>query len=342
MLGKRTLILVAALVTMLLTGRSISPVLYRALILNPELTKAIRDHDLDRTQQLVARGADVNLSLPSPQSNLPQSCIALAVWSGDVAALQSILEAGAVTDLPTANGTTPLMLAASRSSAEVVRVLLNAGADPNARDKNGETALMYAAGHGWTTFDGSEVVCKEAAATHLLLTAGADPNLVDTYGETALSKAEQARERKIASALRSANAVGLRKELIGVPQAELFYAVRTQDLGAVKRLIRYGARVAVQDDEGATPLMYAAVQFDGILIRYLLRHAPDVKASLELRDQRDETVLYRSRAWDYSFRLLLEAGADPNGTGPGGRPYSYHLSPERWQQLVQAGARSPS
>jgi hypothetical protein len=67
---------------------------------------------------------------------------------------------------------TPLQLAASSSSAEVVRLFLNSGGEVNAQNYYGETPLMWAAVRGAT-----DVV-------ELLLRRGARMDLKDTSGST--------------------------------------------------------------------------------------------------------------------------------------------------------------
>lgn len=67
---------------------------------------------------------------------------------------------------------TPLHLAASSSSAEVVRLFLNSGSEVNAQNYYGETPLMWAAARGAT-----DVV-------ELLLRRGARMDLKDTGGST--------------------------------------------------------------------------------------------------------------------------------------------------------------
>jgi ankyrin repeat protein len=351
--GKRSVYLALALAAMLLIGHAITPSLYRMVVLNPALKEAIKRSDLDRVVTLIGQGADVNLS--APEASLAECPLALAALKGNSEVTRRLLGVGANVDQRSTTGATPLMLAAPGESqsfvmwlpvdhAGVARALLDAGADVNARDERQETALMYAAAHGAAHYEGSDRsrIYRDPEMTKILLAAGASPNLLDVNGESALSKAEQSGERKVANTLRAIGAKGLREELVGVPQAELFYAVRTQDLEAVKRLIRSGARVAVQDKEGMTPLMYAATQFDGILIRCLLKHSPDVKAALEMRDHQSRTVLYCAQAWDYSFRLLLQAGANPNGTGPNGESYFRFTNKSQHQLLLNAGATPPS
>jgi uncharacterized protein len=87
-----------------------------------------------------------------------------AAKAGDVPAMKLLLAHGALVDLPTARGITPLMAAAGNGSAgldtrgrykgepqsiEAVELLLAAGANIDARDRTGQTALHGAAGWGW-------------------------------------------------------------------------------------------------------------------------------------------------------------------------------------------------
>jgi ankyrin repeat protein len=77
------------------------------------------------------------------------------------------LKAGADPKAATANGTTPLMLAAASGSAEAVKLLLDRNVDANAKESaRGQTALMFAAAYNRTD------------AMTLLLAAGADVNAV--------------------------------------------------------------------------------------------------------------------------------------------------------------------
>ncbi|MGA2879318.1 MAG: ankyrin repeat domain-containing protein [Bryobacteraceae bacterium] len=80
------------------------------------------------------------------------------------AAMKLLLEHGALVDLPTADGVTPLMIAAGMGhgsnptrgryqtdddAVEALKILLKAGADINRRAANGQTAMHAAALKGW-------------------------------------------------------------------------------------------------------------------------------------------------------------------------------------------------
>jgi hypothetical protein len=92
-----------------------------------------------------------------------------AARQGDLAAIASLLEAGAAVDAPGGvNGWTPLQHAIHKRQAGAVKALLSAGADVDGPREHpawarGVTPLMMAAGHGHL-----EIV-------EALLAAGADP-----------------------------------------------------------------------------------------------------------------------------------------------------------------------
>jgi ankyrin repeat protein len=103
------------------------------------------------------RGADTLLTVGATP-------LIRAAKAGDVPAMKLLLAHGAIVDLPTATGITPLMAASGNGSAnldtrgryknesqatEAVELLLKSGADVNARDRNGQTALHGAASWGW-------------------------------------------------------------------------------------------------------------------------------------------------------------------------------------------------
>ena len=89
-----------------------------------------------------------------------------------------------------AGGTGAVEGAASRASAEILRVLLAAGADPRLTTDDGTTPLMVAAGLGRSTYTPRELrgVRSPGAerAVQVLIEAGADVNAVNEAGFTAL------------------------------------------------------------------------------------------------------------------------------------------------------------
>src|SRR5262249_56613854 len=73
--------------------------------------------------------------------------LAAAAFRGNDRIVELLLSRGAEPDHVDATGKTPLIYAAARGFALVVRRLLDGGADATASHGNDLTALMWAAGH---------------------------------------------------------------------------------------------------------------------------------------------------------------------------------------------------
>ena len=97
-----------------------------------------------------------------------------------------LLEAGAeVNRLSLDRGYSPLMDAAQKGDAVIVKLLLDHGADPDLRSKDGQTALIICAGRG------------DEEMAELLVSSGADPAITDRLGMSAVSYAKLFNNRKM-------------------------------------------------------------------------------------------------------------------------------------------------
>lgn len=91
--------------------------------------------DLETARLLVKRGALVNMPGWTP--------LHYAAIGGDLATVTWLLEQHAYVDSPSANGTTPLMMAAREGKTTVARYLVAQGADPSLRNQSGLGAPEY-------------------------------------------------------------------------------------------------------------------------------------------------------------------------------------------------------
>jgi ankyrin repeat protein len=153
------------------------------------LIAASESGDDETIRMLLAKGADVRTSTKAGNTALHD-----AVTSNSVARVRLYLSKGA--DPNAANSfagkvrhgeialmkLTPLILASTHGSPEMVKALLAAGANPNAQDGRGLSPLMAAVS--------SEN--QDPGVIQALLAAGADPNAKDTYGDSALDWARKA------------------------------------------------------------------------------------------------------------------------------------------------------
>lgn len=119
------------------------------------------------------------------------------VWSGQTAAVRSLLDTGRVDVNTTANdGTTPLIIAASTGDQDMVEVLVEAGADPKLANDDVETPLLFAAMYGMNS----------VAAN--LIEAGADANAQDSLGRTPWTWAAWGNNESLQSLLKNSGADG--------------------------------------------------------------------------------------------------------------------------------------
>jgi ankyrin repeat protein len=147
--------------------------------------------DLDR---LAFVGADP--SAPAAVSADGFTPLHLAAFFGQTEAAALLLARGAEVD---ARGRgwmtgTPLHSAASGRHAAIVRLLLEAGADPDARQSSGWTPLHAAAHNG------------DLATVELLLGAGADPRALNDEGASVLELAREGGDGPTIARIREAQA----------------------------------------------------------------------------------------------------------------------------------------
>jgi ankyrin repeat protein len=173
---------------------------------------AIKRDDAGAVTALLQRGFDPNT--PNPQG---LDGLYLALREGSVKAAQALVDwPKTQIETRTPQDESPLMMAALRGQAEIVRKLVARGADVN---KTGWTALHYAATGGHLAImqmllDESAYIDAESpngttplmmaamygtpAAVKLLLEAGADPTLKNQLGLSALDFANRGNRKDAA------------------------------------------------------------------------------------------------------------------------------------------------
>jgi ankyrin repeat protein len=161
-----------------------------------------------------------------------------AAHRDDLAAVQSLLAAGAEARAANRYGVTALSLACENGNAGIVRALLAAGADANATLRGGETALMTAARTG------------RVEPLRALLERGAKVEAADRKGQTALMWAAADGHAAAVRALLDAGADPRRR--LGSGFTAFLFAARNGRLEVVRTLLAAGAdaQEAIVTDKG--------------------------------------------------------------------------------------------
>jgi len=231
----------------------------------------------------------IGASLPAESADL---ALKEAIRSGDHATVRALIDSGTDVNVPEADGATLLHWAVRWDEPESVDLLLGAGANADAANAYGVTPLSLAC------------INRSVPLVARLLAAGADPNAATSMGETALMT-----------------------------------CARTGNADAVAALLEHGSSNvnAREASRGQTALMWAVAQGHPNVVRLLIEHGADVHARTETRsllvsvggrgDERARKLplggftplLFAARHGGIeSARLLLDAGADVNETGPDG------------------------
>jgi len=219
---------------------------------------------------------------------------------------------------------TPLIIASSEKSKDIVKLLIDRGCDVNAVDGFGTTALHA----GVRNFE----------ITKMLLAAGSDPWKEDKNGLTPLDHAASGYTDRIEvlslfldfkpdrallnKALVSAVAGGNPKKVvffikkaaeIDAPEGRESPLIVAADNGswrAARLLLRRGVRIDQRDKRGWTALYHAVSRGDEGMVRLLLRYG----ANLQIIPKGEKAPLALSLANEkYEIsRLLVAAGADIN------------------------------
>ena len=167
--------------------------------------------------------------------------------SGQPEAARLLFEAGVDKNLQNEDGTTDLMIAAGTGSLDIVRLLLEAGADTDLKDSSGRTVLMQAAENGYVEI------------ARVILEAGANKDLQDAFGATALICAVDVGHVPVVQLLLEAG-YKYKEMRDRHERTALMCAAHSGRVTVVQLLLKAGAQKDLQDENGLTALMYAALR----------------------------------------------------------------------------------
>ena len=245
-------------------------------------------------QLLINHDADVNATNKSNTTALMVAC-----KTGNIDAINELLNAEADTNIVDTNGYTCLHAAVSATcNKEVLQTLINHGADVNAADKSNVAALMLACEKG------------NVNAVDILLNAGADPNIPDTDGNTRLhDTVRHGYNREVLQLLldygANVNAIDNCNETV------LMKAYWNGNTDVINVLLNAGADPNIADFKGV-PLIYYAVEGGGSkdVLQAIIDHCADVNATINGNLTPFMKACRMGNA--DAACLLLKAGADPD------------------------------
>jgi ankyrin repeat protein len=226
----------------------------------------------------------------------PGTQFAVAIESGDLDTIKSLIAGGAKADTPInygENQVTPLMKASWDGRLEIAEFLIESGADVNASDKDGETPLTNA------------IKREHVEVVQLLLDRGAKVNIKDVREFTPMTTAAAAGNLEIIRSLVKAGA-DLKAQTYGL--TPLMFAVASRKIDTVRLVVELGAPVdQVSSMSGQTALFSAIYAADADMVKALI----DLKANVNFQTKDGDTPLKAAQKGDQEdlIAILKAAGA---------------------------------
>jgi len=224
---------------------------------------------------------------------------------GSPADLRSLLDKGLDPNVATKSGGTTLLMLA-QPDLEKTKLLVERGAKINAHAKTKYTALMVAAQYP-----------NSSNAMRFLLDHGADVSLprgegAPLFNASPLVLASVAGNAEIVPRLcQAGDRIDNKMVLLGsFPATPLLSAVFFRDMALARALLNAGAAADQPDDDGITPLGWAAIGAEAPVGRLLIEHGVDVNRV----DHFGMTPLLYAASVDFGdtsmIELLIKHGAN--------------------------------
>jgi ankyrin repeat protein len=232
------------------------------------LIMAVANKRVSIVQELLRRGADVNMRNPVGHTSL--SC---AVLFGLLDVCRVLMDAGADANARDSNGTTPLMFAASYGRAEIIRVLFAHGADLTVRCTKRHTALFYAIRNNHADAVSALLDCGACAHEHIF----AAPSTIDAVFQnmpvtTAFPFAVSTCQPAVVEAFLAHDPTLLRPQQSDAVADPLSLAVIFNNVDMVRALLRLGANASALVLNHVPQLMFAVWRGDADKVQALLDH----------------------------------------------------------------------
>lgn len=248
----------------------------------------------------------------------------VGIENRDLVKVEQLLGQGANVEAKGVNGITPLMNAAESGSVPLVSLLLQNGANAGAKDNQGETALTHAARGGWVKVVNLLARFSDTRGKNQALFAAVEDGPVvikitdappqPSPAQNQAVEIEESWTATVEYLLANGAQIEARNEDGSTP---LIWAASFAQTDILKLLIDRGARTNVRDKDGNTPLIAAACECALAtmnsaydVVRMLLEQGSNVNAR-----SKDGTTALMNAASGFGgaaiVKLLLDNGANP-------------------------------
>jgi len=261
---------------------------------------------------LVENGADLNCFDTRNRTPLTE-----AISHNHPEAAIELIRRGAVTNVKTGSEKqSPLMLAASCKSGDLVQLLLSKGSHLEERDAYGCTPLIYAARSGTP-----EIV-------EMLLNAGANQRAIDKNGRNAIQWASPLTP-EISKLLLKRTSLSPQKAT-----SALLKAAADGHSDTIEHLISKRALIQPKEEGGASALENAVLARSDAALKLLLEQ-PSLEINYRTGKRLRTALISAARTGIIDrVRMLLEAGADPNIADADGKTAVHHAAGYAHQGLL--------
>ncbi|XP_077166376.1 ankyrin repeat and SAM domain-containing protein 6 [Paroedura picta] len=224
------------------------------------LMQAARFGQLSVSRILLEHGADLHA-----QNKLGASVLSVAARGGHVGLVKALLESGARLAAAEPQSPGELLAAVQHGHEAVVRLLLDWGADCNrAAPPTGWTPLMLAALSG------------RLGLAQQLVSSGAEPDRPNVLHKTPYEIAADFRREDVRDYLAPLTRAGPRTDK-QKRQPDIFHALKMGNIQLVKEITDEDpAQVNLLNDDGASPLMIAAVTGQLPLVQLLVSRNAEI------------------------------------------------------------------
>ena len=303
------------------------------------MTSCLMGHT-NKTKELIEQGADCNI-----QDHSGNTALIDAVHSRNKDLVRLIIEQNPEIDQTNNNKETALILELKQKQPidDIVKQLLTAGADPERADKDSKSAWLIAKQKHpkisrliethlnsinqielpfFTNDYQSEISTPKAEKTESISRTESTeenktvvPNVTAEDVEAAIEQqTENDKDPKYVLFEKLKQTVSKKSN-----KQEWFHAAKTGNLGGLNRMIVEGIDVNCRDENGCTALIRASGHSRRAVVSFLIQQNADIEA----KSENGSTALSSSIIGNcrHVAGLLLENGANPNGTGPSNYNY---------------------